>query len=102
MADLKIQGEVVVDASQAESALDRVGSKAESMAAEVGQSAGQAGRAVDGIGDKAEITTRFTIAVDLDIFAKKHGPRPARNHRGVGAVRILTRTEHVEIPQTDR
>ena len=54
MSDLKIQGEVVVDASQAESALDRVGSKAESMAAGVGQSAGQAGKAVDGIGDKAE------------------------------------------------
>ena len=41
VADLKIQGEVVVDASQAESALDRVGSKAESMAAGVGQSAGK-------------------------------------------------------------
>ncbi len=63
MADLKIQGEVVVDASQAESALDRVGSKAESMAAEVGQSAGQAGRAVDGIGDKAETgAQKFTRA----------------------------------------
>lgn len=63
MADLKIQGEVVVDASQAESALDRVGSKAESMAAEVGQSAGQAGRAVDGIGDKADAgAQKFTRA----------------------------------------
>lgn len=63
MADLKIQGEVVVDASQAESALDRVGSKAESMAAGVGQSAGQAGKAVDGIGDKAETgAQKFTRA----------------------------------------
>jgi phage-related minor tail protein len=63
VADLKIQGEVVVDASQAESALDRVGSKAESMAAEVGQSAGQAGRAVDGIGDKADAgAQKFTRA----------------------------------------
>lgn len=63
MADLKIQGEVVVDASQAESALDRVGSKAESMAAGVGQSAGQAGKAVDGIGDKADAgAQKFTRA----------------------------------------
>ena len=33
MADLKIQGEVVVDARSGQSALDRVGSKAESIAA---------------------------------------------------------------------
>ena len=60
---LKIQGEVVVDASQAESALDRVGNEARSMAAGVGKSAGQAGKAVDGIGEQSETgAQKFTRA----------------------------------------
>lgn len=54
MADLSIQGEVVVNSEKAESAFDRVGDKASQMANEVVTSAGKAGQAVDKIGDGAD------------------------------------------------
>lgn len=54
MADLSIQGEVVVNSEKAESAFDRVGDKASQMANEVATSANKAGQAVDKIGDGAD------------------------------------------------
>lgn len=52
--DLTIQGEVVVTSEKAEQAFDRVGNKAEQMAAGVARSADDAGKAVDSIGAGAE------------------------------------------------
>lgn len=54
MADLSIQGEVVVNSEKAESAFDRVGDRASQMANEVATSANKAGQAVDKIGDGAD------------------------------------------------
>ena len=63
MADLSIQGEVVVNSEKAESAFDRVGDKASQMANEVATSANKAGQAVDKIGDGAGASAeRFTRA----------------------------------------
>lgn len=53
-SDLRIQGEVVVNSEQAESAFNRVGDKAQQMANEVATSANKAGQAVDKIGDGAD------------------------------------------------
>jgi phage-related minor tail protein len=53
MSDLDITGRVVFDASQAESALDKIGGKADKMAREVSGAATTAGKAVDKIGDGA-------------------------------------------------
>jgi phage-related minor tail protein len=53
MSDLDITGRVVFDASQAESALDKIGGKADKMAREVSGAATTAGNAVDKIGDGA-------------------------------------------------
>lgn len=62
-SDLRIQGEVVVNSEQAESAFDRVGDKAQQMANEVSTSAGKAGQAVDKIGDGAGASAeKFTRA----------------------------------------
>ena len=63
MADLSIQGEVVVNSEKAESAFDRVGDKASQMANEVATSAGKAGQSVDKIGDGAGASAeKFTRA----------------------------------------
>ncbi|MEN6538690.1 MAG: hypothetical protein ABFC67_03670, partial [Mizugakiibacter sp.] len=63
MSDLKIQGEVVVSTEGAESALNRVGNAAESMARQVDTSASKAGKAVDGIGSGADASAeQFTRA----------------------------------------
>lgn len=63
MADLTIQGEVVVTSEKAESAFDRVAGKADRMASEIAGAAGKAGQAVDGIGAGAEKgAERFTRA----------------------------------------
>lgn len=62
-SDLRIQGEVVVNSEQAESAFNRVGDKAQQMANEVATSAGKAGQAVDKIGDGAGASAeKFTRA----------------------------------------
>lgn len=62
-SDLRIQGEVVVNSEQAESAFNRVGDKAQQMATEVATSAGKAGQAVDKIGDGAGASAeKFTRA----------------------------------------
>ena len=62
-SDLRIQGEVVVNSEQAESAFDRVGDKASQMANEVATSANKAGQAVDKIGDGAGASAeKFTRA----------------------------------------
>lgn len=62
-SDLQIQGEVVVNSEQAESAFDRVGDKAQQMATDVATSAGKAGQAVDKIGDGAGASAeKFTRA----------------------------------------
>ncbi len=62
-SDLQIQGEVVVNSEQAESAFNRVGDKAQQMANEVATSAGKAGQAVDKIGDGAGASAeKFTRA----------------------------------------
>ncbi|CAN7492053.1 phage tail length tape measure family protein [Acidovorax sp. LjRoot74] len=62
-SDLRIQGEVVVNSEQAESAFNRVGDKAQQMANEVATSAGKAGQAVDKIGDGAGVSAeKFTRA----------------------------------------
>lgn len=63
MADLDITGRVVVDASQAEGAFDRVADKAEQMGREVANAAKQAGKEVDGMGDGANTSAeKFTRA----------------------------------------
>jgi len=62
-SDLRIQGEVVVNSEQAESAFNRVGDKAQQMANEVATSATKAGQAVDKIGDGAGASAeKFTKA----------------------------------------
>ncbi|OYD50720.1 phage tail length tape measure family protein [Acidovorax kalamii] len=62
-SDLRIQGEVVVNSEQAESAFNRVGDKAQQMANEVATSATKAGQAVDKIGDGAGASAeKFTRA----------------------------------------
>lgn len=62
-SDLRIQGEVVVNSEQAESAFNRVGDKAQQMATEVATSATKAGQAVDKIGDGAGASAdKFTRA----------------------------------------
>ena len=62
-SDLRIQGEVVVNSEQAETAFNRVGDKAQQMATEVATSAGKAGQAVDKIGDGAGASAeKFTRA----------------------------------------
>ena len=62
-SDLRIQGEVVVNSEQAESAFNRVGDKAQQMATEVATSAGKAGQSVDKIGDGAGASAeKFTRA----------------------------------------
>lgn len=62
-SDLRIQGEVVVNSEQAESAFNRVGDKAQQMANEVATSANKAGQAVDKIGDGAGASAeKFTRA----------------------------------------
>ncbi len=53
-SDLRIQGEVVVNSEQAESAFNRVGDKATQMAANMQQAGARAGKAVDQIGEIAK------------------------------------------------
>lgn len=53
MSDLKLQGEVSMDASSANAALDGVGQSAAKMASKVTSEADKAGQAVDGIGARA-------------------------------------------------
>ena len=63
MSDLKIQGVVEMSSEGAERAFDRIGQKADSMAAKVTQTSGQAGQAVDQIGAGADRSaTEFTRA----------------------------------------
>lgn len=54
MSDLKIQGEVSLDTSNADSAFARVEANAGKMARGVSQQADKAGQSVKGIGDGAD------------------------------------------------
>ena len=47
--------------------------------------------------DEAEVAACLPISVDLHRFFAQQGGRPARNDGGIGAVRILPGTEHVEV-----
>ena len=63
MADLSITGEVVVTSEKAEGAFDRVGAKAGQMASKVQTEANKASSAIDGIGTGAETgAEKFTRA----------------------------------------
>ena len=57
---------------------------------------------LDRVVDIAEIAGRFPVAIDEDRFLADHAGNPFRDHRGVRPVRILARTEHVEVAQPDR
>src|SRR5207247_6646902 len=48
-----------------------------------------------------EVAAGLTIAVDPHALVFHHGGDPFGNDRGVGAVRVLARTEHVEVAQAD-
>ena len=52
--------------------------------------------------DVAEVARGLAVAVDAHRLAAQHRGDPARDHRGIGAVRILARAEHVEVAQADR
>jgi hypothetical protein len=52
--------------------------------------------------DKAEVAAGFAVAVDRHRLAARDRADPTRDHRGVGALRILPRAEDVEVPQSDR
>src|SRR4051794_3303463 len=50
-----------------------------------------------GVRDIAEIARRLAVTIDLHRLAEEGGTHPARDYRGVGALRILARPEDVEI-----
>ena len=54
-----------------------------------------------GVIDVTEVAAGPAIAVDLHPLVFHHGRNPFGNDRGVGAVRVLARTEHVEVAQAD-
>ena len=51
--------------------------------------------------DVAEVARRLAVAVDRGRLTFEQRGDPARDHRGIGAARILARPEHVEVPQAD-
>ena len=58
--------------------------------------------AVHHVGNISEITRLFAITVDDRRLAGKHARNEDRNDGGIGAVRILSRPENVEVSNADR
>src|SRR5690606_40545998 len=48
------------------------------------------------------VAAGFTIAVDRHFLIADHGPHPSRDHRRIGALRILARAEDIEVTQASR
>src|SRR5438876_6848783 len=56
---------------------------------------------LNSVGHIAKIAARFPVSIDVNWFVMHHSPNPLRDDRGIGAVRILAGTEHVEVTQAD-
>ena len=51
------------------------------------------------VADVAEVAAGLAVAVDDDLVAGQQRPHPARDHRRVGALRVLPLAEDVEVAQ---
>lgn len=94
MSDLKIQGVVEMSSEGAERAFDRIGQKADSMAAKVTQTSGQAGQAVDQIGAGADRSaTEFTRAEGRIVSSIKRATTELQNLGKTASQRLELRID---------
>lgn len=92
--DLKIQGVVEMSSEGAERAFDRIGQKADSMAAKVTQTSGQAGQAVDQIGAGADRSaTEFTRAEGRIVSSIKRATTELQNLGKTASQRLELRID---------
>ena len=93
-SDLKIQGVVEMSSEGAERAFDRIGQKADSMAAKVTQTSGQAGQAVDQIGAGADRSaTEFTRAEGRIVSSIKRATTELQNLGKTASQRLELRID---------
>lgn len=94
MSDMKIQGVVEMSSEGAERAFDRIGQKADSMAAKVTQTSGQAGQAVDQIGAGADRSaTEFTRAESRIVSSIKRATTELQNLGKTASQRLELRID---------
>lgn len=94
MSDLKIQGVVEMSSEGAERAFDRIGQKADSMAAKVTQTSGQAGQAVDQIGAGADRSANeFTRAEGRIVSSIRRATNEINNLGKTASQRIELRID---------